>query len=1429
MTNYKTVRFYSPLALLGLAACGSGNSGGVGGGAARVFDINGNLVKGPLKGAIAFIDANGNNLPDAGETQITTDEFGFYTLSSGSATSRVVAVTGPGTVDMSSGAVVAEMTLSAPAGAKVITPLTTLLDGSGDLSVEELQASLGLTVNPLEFNPFAEGVDADQAVAAEKAAQQIATVLTTVTAIGGGDATAFAETVKAVASKFDNQTTVVDMTASSFVGDVLDTAVAAVNAASTGADIVISAANKATLTDSVVNVNKILEDTLVAGVNLNSSATKNALATVSQFTESVAAIDDFTVNTALSTGGFDDLETVKAALANTAPTDISLNANIIKAGQATVATATATDVESDPITFSIANNATGEDGSFFTIHKDTGVITVDTTVSGYADKDSFSVVVKATDYTEKGSNTTFDAGDVKGKSYVETFELFKQDTGAFGLGNSFTLNDWDNSDSNALVADNTSLLGSVTNGVLKVGSDPVKLNLENIDAFANGTGGKAPSISLTLDTVPLTTQTETANINIQILDGANSTADTGERIISLDMKINYSGDGTDATLTIPDQTATGFFTNSSGAKTNLEIVNGTSDLLVLSGGAVGSPTSLDLKVANLVTLAKEYASVDLLTAGEYNVLVTVTDGLKIQAGDGSGAITGIEMGLSIVDESEIFQISSNDITVTNLAGSGVAETITTEASGGVLAATAAIEIEESAAKSAYSGGTALPTLSFALGKLADTDATAKLKLSILDGNNGTVDTGERMISLDLDMAWDASASSFTLAPGDISGKAITSSGLESDITLNNAAADVLSISSGSNSVAGSSLTVKMSSLIDAADDAISMDLLSKGNYTLQVEVVSGIKLYDVSGEAIDKVTAVVAVVDDAPLDISLATSGSSATINIDENDASGSIALTSVFGSTTISSGVTYSIIDNDTDASNNAFKIVGTDLVVDKVAQLDHETASTIDVKIKADTSDRTGTETFTVNINDVNDDPVAPTNLAFSIGAGAAQGGATGYTFAATDEDIPADSLTYSMASNEYFAMDSNGVITAKKALVNNDASAQNLEVTFSDGTVSKTATVVGTITENEAPTVTNTTLTASLDEDAAVGASVFTITGDDNDGDNTALTYAISGNDKFVVNASTGAVTLAAATLDYETDATETFSIYSIDEKNTQSTAKTVTVSVGDANDAPVFTSGTTGVSLNETALVGTTAYTSAVTDADGDSVTYALSGTDASSFEVSSAGVVTLNAALDYETKATYEFTLTASDGNGGSTAVNVDGAVTDRTENPFTVKASEITTDMSGDGIYGEVGDILVTVETAFSSFDTKYSAYDASEKVELNFSTDLFTLEDKLVTQEDSTSGTAKYDSGLKSVQSAAPSGAYDIGITKVGMISGTSTKELVFFVVDSSEVTQSSFDLAVAGTYDVIDFGDDGANGTDDDVVTAQALDPFIFTVDIA
>ena len=52
----------------------------------------------------------------------------------------------------------------------------------------------------------------------------------------------------------------------------------------------------------------------------------------------------------------------------------------------------------------------------------------------------------------------------------------------------------------------------------------------------------------------------------------------------------------------------------------------------------------------------------------------------------------------------------------------------------------------------------------------------------------------------------------------------------------------------------------------------------------------------------------------------------------------------------------------------------------------------------------------------------------------------------------------------------------------------------------------------------------------------------------------------------------------------------------------------------------------------------------TDADGNSLTYSISGIDASSFSINdSSGVLTFNAAPDYEIKTSYTATITASDG------------------------------------------------------------------------------------------------------------------------------------------------------------------------------------------
>ena len=66
----------------------------------------------------------------------------------------------------------------------------------------------------------------------------------------------------------------------------------------------------------------------------------------------------------------------------------------------------------------------------------------------------------------------------------------------------------------------------------------------------------------------------------------------------------------------------------------------------------------------------------------------------------------------------------------------------------------------------------------------------------------------------------------------------------------------------------------------------------------------------------------------------------------------------------------------------------------------------------------------------------------------------------------------------------------------------------------------------------------------------------------------------------------------------------------------------------------------------------------TDADGDTLTYALVGTDAASFDIDpDTGQLKTLAALDYETKATYEVMVTATDPDSASDMITVTITVT----------------------------------------------------------------------------------------------------------------------------------------------------------------------------
>ena len=104
---------------------------------------------------------------------------------------------------------------------------------------------------------------------------------------------------------------------------------------------------------------------------------------------------------------------------------------------------------------------------------------------------------------------------------------------------------------------------------------------------------------------------------------------------------------------------------------------------------------------------------------------------------------------------------------------------------------------------------------------------------------------------------------------------------------------------------------------------------------------------------------------------------------------------------------------------------------------------------------------------------------------------------------------------------------------------------------------------------------------------------------------------------------------------------------------------------ANRAPSFTEGaSTGRSVAENTAAGRNiGLPLAATDPDGDSLTYALGGTDSGHFALSGNRLRT-SGALDYEgVKSSYSVTVTVSDGRGGTDSIAVTITVTNVDEAP----------------------------------------------------------------------------------------------------------------------------------------------------------------------
>ena len=386
---------------------------------------------------------------------------------------------------------------------------------------------------------------------------------------------------------------------------------------------------------------------------------------------------------------------------------------------------------------------------------------------------------------------------------------------------------------------------------------------------------------------------------------------------------------------------------------------------------------------------------------------------------------------------------------------------------------------------------------------------------------------------------------------------------------------------------------------------------------------------------------------------------------------------------------VAYTALATDADGDDLNYNLSGTDASLfmidattgevrfieapDFEAPGDADGDNVYDIVVTASDGTNSTDQAVAITVTDENDSPIFTSDAAVSV----AENQALAYTALATDAD--GDDLSYNLSGTDaaLFMIDATTgevrFIEAPDFEAPGDADGDNvydIMVTASDGTDSTDQTVAITVTnENDnAPSFTSDAA-VSVDENQTLDSVVYTAMATDADGDD--LSYNLSGTDAalFTIDTATGEVRFREAP-DFEApgdaDGDNVYDIVVTASDGTNSTDQTVAITVTDENDPPVFTSDA-AVSVAENQAV---AYTALATDADGDDLSYNLSGTDAALFTIDAAtGEVRFIEAPDFEAPGdadgdnVYDIVVTASDGTN-STDQTVAITVTDENDPPI---------------------------------------------------------------------------------------------------------------------------------------------------------------------
>ena len=234
--------------------------------------------------------------------------------------------------------------------------------------------------------------------------------------------------------------------------------------------------------------------------------------------------------------------------------------------------------------------------------------------------------------------------------------------------------------------------------------------------------------------------------------------------------------------------------------------------------------------------------------------------------------------------------------------------------------------------------------------------------------------------------------------------------------------------------------------------------------------------------------------------------------------------------------------------------------------------------------------------------------------------------------------DVVIYTNDDDFYF--DDNNILFFNTAPDYESFTETEVIIYATDGTniVSETFSITITNLDDEAPIFTSSSSFSANENQNTIG----TVSATDDDTDDSSITFSISGSD-IDIDSSSGVMTFKSSP-DYETQSSYSATITASDGTNLST--QDITVDILNLNDnSPIFITSTTfSVAENETDI-----GTSRATDADGDSLTYTVTGSDISID--SDYGTLSFNSAPDYENDETsYAATVIVSDGENSTSQV-----------------------------------------------------------------------------------------------------------------------------------------------------------------------------------